>query len=164
MTIGRTPSFSEYLDFAWYDTLWYYDEGTEFPEERHKLGKWLGVAHHVGYALCYYNLNENARVIVKSTVQASSKDKFKLADMKQHLKELDMLIHDRIGKVELEELSVDLQDDFEGDYDMFELLEPVAYKPNIDVLGEEAFDTLISAEVMLPVNGILQPAKVSQRK
>ena len=34
VTIGRTPDISEYLDFAWYDTLWYYDEGAEFPQER----------------------------------------------------------------------------------------------------------------------------------
>jgi hypothetical protein len=47
---------------------------------------------------------------------------------------------------------------------MFEPLEPAACKPDIDVIGEAEYNTLISAEVMLPMDGFLQPAKVTQRK
>jgi hypothetical protein len=164
VTIGRTPDISEYLDFAWYDTLWYYDESAEFPQERRKLGKWLGVVHHMGQALCYYILNENARVIVRSTVQALTKDEFNLENVKEQIKSLDSLIHQRIGEAELADLPVELQDELVRDYEMFEPLEPAACKPDIDVIGEAEYDTLISAEDMLPMDGILQPAKVTQRK
>jgi hypothetical protein len=137
VTIGRTPDISEYLDFAWYDTLWYYDESAEFPQERRKLGKWLGVVHHMGQALCYYILNENARVIVRSTVQALTKNEFNLENVKEHIKSLDSLIHQKIGEAERARCRCD---------------------------GEAEYNTLISAEVMLPMDGILQPAKVTQRK
>ena len=33
------------------------------PEERHKLGRWLGVAHCIGEALCYYILPVSARLL-----------------------------------------------------------------------------------------------------
>jgi hypothetical protein len=36
----------------------------------------VGVAHRVGQALCYYILNENAQVIVRSTIQPISKEEF----------------------------------------------------------------------------------------
>jgi hypothetical protein len=120
--------------------------------------------HHVSQALCYYILNENARVIVRSTVQALTKDEFNLENVKEQIKSLDSLIHQRIGEAELADLPVELQDELVRDYEMFEPLEPAACKPDIDVIGEAEYDTLISAEDMLPMDGILQPAKVTQRK
>jgi hypothetical protein len=48
MVVGRTPNISEYLDFQWYETIWYLDHDANFPEDERKLGKWLGVAHFVG--------------------------------------------------------------------------------------------------------------------
>jgi len=160
MVTGRTPDISEYLDYGWYDTLWYYDQEANFPNERRKLGKWLGVAHRVGQALCYYILNENAQVIVRSTVQPISKEEFNTQIIQQQISELDQRIVERIGTVDLADIPQELQDD----YDLSEPMEPAACKPDIDVVGEEQYDTLISAEVMLPQNGILCPAKVTGRK
>ena len=42
---GGTPEISEYLDYGWYDNLWYYDQEAAFPNDQRKLGKWLGVTH-----------------------------------------------------------------------------------------------------------------------
>ena len=50
---GHTPDISEYLDYKWYDVIWYYDQLEPFPNERRKLARWLGVSHHVGQGLCY---------------------------------------------------------------------------------------------------------------
>jgi len=41
---GQTPDISEYTEFSFYEMLWYYDEMAVFPEDRRKLGRWLGVA------------------------------------------------------------------------------------------------------------------------
>ena len=38
---GRTPVISEYLDYAWYDTIWYYEQDITFLDDHHKLGKVL---------------------------------------------------------------------------------------------------------------------------
>jgi len=67
---GHTPDISEYLDYSWYETVWYHDQDAPFPETWRKLAKWLGVAHCVGQALCYYILPESGRPIVRSTIQA----------------------------------------------------------------------------------------------
>jgi hypothetical protein len=61
---GGTPDISEYLDFQWYQTVWYLDQEAQFPEECRKSGKWIGVAHGVNQALCYYILRASARPIV----------------------------------------------------------------------------------------------------
>jgi hypothetical protein len=39
--VGRTPDISEYIDYQWYDTIWYLDRDAEFPNDKRKLGKWL---------------------------------------------------------------------------------------------------------------------------
>jgi hypothetical protein len=49
---GNIPNIREYLHYNWYDPLWYYEE-IAFPEIAKTLGRWLGVTHQVGQALCY---------------------------------------------------------------------------------------------------------------
>jgi hypothetical protein len=43
----NTQFASEQEQAVWYDTLCYYDEDPNFPQEHRNLGKWLGVAHRV---------------------------------------------------------------------------------------------------------------------
>jgi hypothetical protein len=67
---------------------------------------------------------------------------------------------DRIGEVDISNLPVELQDD----YDIYEPMEPEASKPEIGDYTPEAYDALISAELMLPKGDVLVPAKVTARK
>jgi hypothetical protein len=63
---GETPDISEWVDFDFYDWIWYHDPPdtmAEMTEEICKLGKWLGVANRVGSALTYWVLTEAAKVI-----------------------------------------------------------------------------------------------------
>jgi hypothetical protein len=46
---GNTPDISEFLEYKWYQPVWYY-EPTAFPEQRKHLARWIGVAHRVGQA------------------------------------------------------------------------------------------------------------------
>jgi hypothetical protein len=118
-TVGRTPDISVYLDFSWYDTLWYYDEDANFPQEHRKLVKWLGVADRVGQVLCYYILNERTRDIIRSTLQ-----QFETNKVKVRIKNLDISIQERIDNVDLADISIELQDE----YEILETLEPVAHR------------------------------------
>lgn len=118
------------------------------------------MAHRVGKALCYYILSEQARVIVRSSVQAIRKDEFNDPIVKDQIRIFNQLIQDRIGEVDLADVPQELQDK----YDTYEPLEPDSCKADIGTLGEEVYDNLISAENMLPVDGILIPAKVTGRK
>ena len=51
---GNTVDISEWLDFSFYDLVWYWDQAkpTNDKDSRH-LGRWLGVAHRVGSSMCY---------------------------------------------------------------------------------------------------------------
>jgi hypothetical protein len=70
--LGETPDISEWIDFDFYDWVWYHDPPdtmAETTEEIRKLGKWLGVANRVGSALTYWILTDAAKIIARSTVQ-----------------------------------------------------------------------------------------------
>jgi hypothetical protein len=47
---GETPNISEYLDFGFYDWIWYKDNAG--LGENH-IRRWLGVAHKVGNLMSY---------------------------------------------------------------------------------------------------------------
>ena len=79
---GNSADISEYLDFSFYDELWYKDNAGTSPEEP---ARWLGVSHRI--LLCYNVLTQRGTVISRSTVQrvtelgkttASIKDTFEL--------------------------------------------------------------------------------------
>jgi hypothetical protein len=116
--------------------------------------KWLGVADRVGQVLCYYILNERTRDIIRSTLQ-----QFETNKVKVWIKNLDISIQERIDNVDLADIPIELQDE----YEILETLEPVAHKPDNDDIGDEAYDSLLSVEVMLPLDGLLQPARVTGR-
>ena len=65
---GETPDISEWLEFGFYDTVRYWDVGAN-NKGTPKLGKWLGVAHRVGSALCYYVIGKGGKILARTTVQ-----------------------------------------------------------------------------------------------
>jgi hypothetical protein len=63
---GETPDISKYLDFGFYDWIWYKDNAG--LGETH-IRRWLGVAHRVGNLMSYWIVTEAGRVIARTTVQ-----------------------------------------------------------------------------------------------
>ena len=63
---GETPDISEYLDFSFYDWVWYKDNT---GVGGNLCGRWLGVSHRGGNLMSYWILTENGRVISRTTVQ-----------------------------------------------------------------------------------------------
>ena len=64
---GDTIYLSEYLDFYFYDPVWYWDTlsgewGDALPR------RWLVISHRVGAVMCYWVLNEQGNVISQYTV------------------------------------------------------------------------------------------------
>jgi hypothetical protein len=62
LVAGNTPDITEYVRFKWYEPVYYYED-LPFPQSKRILAKWLGVAHCVGQALCYWVMTENAQVL-----------------------------------------------------------------------------------------------------
>ena len=64
---GDTPDISEWVDFEFYNWVWYWDRPGN--EDNPKIGRWLGVSHRIGASMCYWILASNGKVLSRSTVQ-----------------------------------------------------------------------------------------------
>ena len=76
---GETPDISNLMQFHWYKKVYYHDPVASFPESKEKLGRFVGIAEHVGDTLTYKILTEDSnQVICRLVVQSAEKDmKFK---------------------------------------------------------------------------------------
>jgi hypothetical protein len=63
---GEIPDISEYLDFGFYDRV-FYKENTGLGETL--LGRFLGVSHRVGNLMSYWILGITGRPVSRTTVQ-----------------------------------------------------------------------------------------------
>ena len=63
---GETPDISQYLDFGFYDIVWF-EEDAGLGET--KLGRFLGVSHHVGSLMSYWVIPIIKTPISITTVQ-----------------------------------------------------------------------------------------------
>jgi hypothetical protein len=162
MVTGRTPDISEYVEFAWYELLWYYDHD-DFPEDRRRLGRWLGVAHRVGQACCYYILPHSGEPIVRSTVQKVTEDERKSADFQEKLKAFDLAIERKLGQADIPIMPNEFLTD-EDEPDMYEPMDPKGDMPEADAFDAQMYDQYISAEVMVPQDDVLVAAKVIGHK
>ena len=62
----NTINISEYLDFGFYDRVWYHENavlGPALPK------RWFGVFHWLEKLMCYHILTQKAMIISRSTVQ-----------------------------------------------------------------------------------------------
>lgn len=125
------------------------------------MGKWLGVAHRVGQALCYYILTGNGQPIICSIVQPISAVEWKDEHIKGQIKVLNENIIKKIGDIDLQKVPRELQDEYD---DTYEPMEPEACKPEMNDFTPETYDALISAEVLLTKWDILLPATMIGRK
>jgi hypothetical protein len=72
---GETPDISAFLQFRFYEHVYYLDPDQKFPGTKEKTGYWLGVADHVGDRLCFHILTTDThRVIERSVVRSASSD------------------------------------------------------------------------------------------
>jgi hypothetical protein len=86
---GHTPDISSIATFNFYEPVWYYDQIAEYPQPKRKLARWLGEAHNVGQAMCYWVLPKSGVPIARSTVQEIPKELYTTEDFKEELKTLD---------------------------------------------------------------------------
>jgi len=153
----------------------YYYDPSDFPEDRELIGRFIGVAHNVGQALCYWILPKSGRPIARTTVRPITDAELQTNEVKQELASFDASINRRLGDHLLTENSLtfptdsdelraalsDVADDDDGNYLP---IEPAAERPELDEYDEETVDKLLSAEVLLPKGDFQFIGKVIQRK
>jgi hypothetical protein len=103
MVTSNTPDISEYLAFKWYQPVWYYDNSS-FPEPTKHVARWIGVAHNVGQAMCFWVLPASGIPIARSTVIAIKDVELRNPDIQTQLYEYDRIIEQKLGNdISLEE-------------------------------------------------------------
>ena len=83
---GKTPDISEYLNFDFWDLVWYWDgphPGISTDDRR--LARWCGVAHRVGSDMCYWLALANGSIIAETTVQHVTRDEMNDPDIAQRI-------------------------------------------------------------------------------
>jgi len=174
LVTGNTPDISEYISFSWYQPVYYLDN-TNFPEEKERIGRWIGVAHNIGQALCFWILPKSGAPIARTTVKAITAAEMQTDVVKEELIAYDNMINRKLGDQSISDSdlpfeigSADLQKaladaDYEDD-GKYDPQEPEAERPDLDDLSEEVLDNLLSAEVVLPKDGLQFIGKVVGRK
>ena len=95
---GETPDISEWVDFEFYDRVWFYDhKKIEMDSTGRRLARWLGIAHRVGSDLCYWLLLPNGKVLARTTVQHVTREDFLNEDVKMQVNQFDEQIEDRLN-------------------------------------------------------------------
>ena len=90
---GETTDISEYLDFGFYDPVWFKDNAGLSPAEP---GRWLGISHRIGRLMCYNILTQRGSVISRSTVQRVTNLEMNTREIKETFVKFDVEIHRRL--------------------------------------------------------------------
>ena len=158
---GETPDISEYLDFGFYDRVWFRDNAG-LGEQR--LGRWLGVSKHVGGQMCYYVLIKNGEVLSRSSVWAVTNLELQTDAIQETVKDFDTELARRLGDdknvkhvdgdkfdpeawADLAENDADFREEFLKVYGDKDLPEADEFTPEI------ADDSYLNMEIALPRDG-----------
>ena len=140
MVTGETPDISEWIDFEFYDWVWYYDQKKiEIDRSGRRLARWLGVAHRVGGSdLCYWLLPESGKVIARTTVQHVVRDDHLNDNTIREIERFDRAVEERMSDHNF------IVDEPNGFYIQDELDDPLTGVIN----AEENYGDMIVPEAM----------------
>jgi Reverse transcriptase (RNA-dependent DNA polymerase) len=84
---GQTPDISEWLDFEFFDLVWWLDRPTkpDFTDITRRLARWLGVSHRVGSDLSYWLITDSGKIISKTSVEHVTRDDFLQPNLKAEI-------------------------------------------------------------------------------
>ena len=95
---GETPDISEYLDFGFYDRVWFREDAGLGPT---KLGRFLGVSGTEGLLMSYLVLPSSGIPESRTTVSRVTQSEAKTEANMQRFKEYDEQIKKRFKEARL---------------------------------------------------------------
>lgn len=162
---GDTPDISEWIDFKFYDLVWYWDSPWSKEDDKKAcLGRWLGVSHRIGSNMCYYVLTATGKVLSRTTVQHVPLIELDDLDVKMQITKLTegivSALNDPNHMIKVSPGSViEYVEDTPVDD---ELVEDIVSHADIHHTPE-AFDTYLNAEAFLPYQGEWRKGTVLKR-
>ena len=97
MITGKTPDISEYLDFDFYDLVWYWRAPhPSMAENTRELARWMGVAHRVGSDMCYWLMPVSGIPVVNSTVQHVTAEDMRDPDINARIEDFNTKLAERL--------------------------------------------------------------------
>jgi hypothetical protein len=91
---GESVDISEYLDFGFYDWVWY-KENAGLGET--KLGRWLGVSHRIGTLMSFWILTKECQVLSRTTVQRVTNLELQARSIKDRCDDFNSTVGPRLG-------------------------------------------------------------------
>ena len=175
---GDTPDISEWLDFSFFDLVWYHDNSkADTAEEQRHLGFWLGIAHRIGSDMCYWVLTKSGKVLARTTVQHVTAEEQAEPRMAERIQEFRMIVENRLddrnftdwesmGPGFLEDLQPMPEDHVQKgvvptDKEYGKMIQEE--KPDVEDLEEE-YDNYLGAQIQLDVGGEKLLGTVVKRK
>ena len=159
---GETVDISEYLDFGFYDWVWF-RENAGLGET--KLEKWLGVSHRVGTMMSFWVITSTGKVLSRTTVQRVTNLELQLEENKTKCLAFTAALQERLGNDQLAELDENgeliIPDEWDDPAFSKEFIEEFGRTINDPALREadqeftaDAYDdTYLNMELALPRNG-----------
>ena len=162
---GNTPDISEFLEFTWYEPVWYY-KPAPFPEQTRKLVRWIGVAHRVGQAMCFWLLPMTGVPMARTTIQKIQQDDLTTDLVKNEIIQLDRAIEHNLKVGDLQMFSLYHENLYEEDIAAEEPVQPEAIYDNVDDNGvdELLFDAIIGHERLPITETNLEPQVRSTKR
>ena len=84
---GQTSDISEWIDFEFYDLVYWYDRPNkpDVSNNVRRLARWLGILHRVISGMCYWLITESGKLISKNSVEHVTRDGMLASGTKQHI-------------------------------------------------------------------------------
>ena len=144
---GETPDISQYLDFGFYDWVWFKEDA---GLGENKLGRFLGVSHHIGSLMNYWVLPASGILMSITTVQQVTNLESQTEQCKKRFEVYGRAIADRFNEVYIEGNFIDTPNNKPN----IELWEDLA---GDDDISNEDFSRVITNEDIPEVDNIFDP-------
>ena len=154
---GETPDISEFLDFGFYDRVWYRENaGVGLT----KLARWLGISNTVGSLMSYWVLPISGVPEARTTVQRITKIESTLDAHKEKFQEYDLKIKRKFKEDRLLPEKGDFPDEdewdetFHKDQEFYEEFQKVYSNPEVkEEFTPDSFDPHIGMELLMDRGG-----------
>ena len=155
---GETPDISQYLDFGWYDWVWFKENaGLDVP----RIGRFLGIAHSSSNLMTFHILPESGIPIMAGTVQRVTELEKATDAAQQRMRQFNQKIQDKFKEGRLASGDSPQLDDwsdlFEDDPDFAEefnrLFDNAEVPEADDVFDPDCYDNYLQMEVAIDKGG-----------